>query len=172
MNECSICLSESILPENECINSCGHSFCKQCLDRWLDQGKKQCPMCRQDIKYFEHDGDKYRLIISDNVSREIARIDTSPHLLKKINILRFTILSLVTYICVQAYTIHDQYASRKTTLHKLNTCLNDNNDFQNIINDNHMINTMDTENMFVMNKQDDQLSYCELPTYYIDQCFT
>lgn len=171
MNECSICLSESILPENECINSCGHSFCKQCLDRWLDQGKKQCPMCRQDIKYFEHDGDKYRLIISDNVSQEITRIDTSPILLKRINILRFIILSLVTYIGVQAYTIHNQYASKKSTLHDLNTCINDTNDLQRTIHDNHMINTLDTENMFVINKIDNEISYCELPSYYVDYCF-
>ena len=45
---------DSIVDEQECINNCGHKFCKPCLDQYLDSGKTECPLCRQPIQYFEH----------------------------------------------------------------------------------------------------------------------
>ena len=40
--QCAICL-DSIVDEQECINNCGHKFCKPCLDQYLDSGKTECP---------------------------------------------------------------------------------------------------------------------------------
>ena len=51
MVECSICLTNDIIPFNKCITQCSHSFCKGCLDKWFDRGKNTCPMCRKTDNY-------------------------------------------------------------------------------------------------------------------------
>ena len=53
MDECAICLNE-IPAIDKCINDCGHSFCKSCIDTWFDRGKNDCPICRHPIIYFNH----------------------------------------------------------------------------------------------------------------------
>ena len=58
---CSICLGE-ILSDNLCKTNCNHEFCKSCLDLWFDKNKLSCPMCRGDIKYFNHKGVNNRVV--------------------------------------------------------------------------------------------------------------
>ena len=53
-----------------CSTGCSHVFCKECLDRWLDKGKKTCPLCRCTIQYFKNNDVKcipigYKSGISD-----------------------------------------------------------------------------------------------------------
>ena len=60
--ECSICLTDSINILNKCTTQCSHNFCKDCLDKWFDKGKSSCPMCRQTLQYFNHNGENTRII--------------------------------------------------------------------------------------------------------------
>ena len=60
--ECAVCLTTNIIPTNKCITQCNHKFCKNCLDTWFDKGKNTCPMCRQALQYFNHNGANTRII--------------------------------------------------------------------------------------------------------------
>lgn len=53
---CIICQSEITVGS---LTSCGHKFCKACLDEWLNTGHSWCPMCKtytdkDTIYYFTH----------------------------------------------------------------------------------------------------------------------
>lgn len=53
---CIICQSEITVGS---LTSCGHKFCKACLDEWLNTGHPWCPLCktptdRDTIYYFTH----------------------------------------------------------------------------------------------------------------------
>ena len=45
--QCAVCHEVFI---NATTISCGHTFCKSCIDRWQQQ-KSNCPVCRTDIKH-------------------------------------------------------------------------------------------------------------------------
>ncbi|KAF6264805.1 SNF2 family N-terminal domain-containing protein [Scenedesmus sp. NREL 46B-D3] len=44
--ECAICLSPLELP---CITSCGHVYCRRCIESVIVRDKPCCPLCRQPI---------------------------------------------------------------------------------------------------------------------------
>ncbi|CAG9538521.1 unnamed protein product [Cercopithifilaria johnstoni] len=51
--ECSICYKEAVNPV---VLSCGHFYCWECIDEWLNKytrSKKQCPICKRRVR----DGD-------------------------------------------------------------------------------------------------------------------
>ena len=58
---CSICL-QTILPIDLCRTNCNHEFCKGCLDQWFNSKKSSCPLCRRDIKYFNHQNNTNRVV--------------------------------------------------------------------------------------------------------------
>ena len=76
---CIICLGDDISSEDMCFTDCSHMFCKDCLDEWLDQGKKTCPMCRETIRYFKNEDIQYRVVVQNERSSSTATI--SPVLL-------------------------------------------------------------------------------------------
>ncbi|XP_061362839.1 E3 ubiquitin-protein ligase ORTHRUS 2-like [Gastrolobium bilobum] len=43
---CSICIQ---LPERPVTTPCGHTFCLNCFEKWIRQGKRTCAKCRQSI---------------------------------------------------------------------------------------------------------------------------
>jgi hypothetical protein len=51
--QCGICL-ENI---NNCYTlGCSHSFCSECISKWICFGKnKSCPMCRKEVTFYEND---------------------------------------------------------------------------------------------------------------------
>ena len=65
---CSICLTSPIPPLNLCITNCGHKFCKECLEKWQNLFKKECPMCRVDIKYYMYNNSQIRPIFKTIVN--------------------------------------------------------------------------------------------------------
>ena len=75
MTECSICLTDNIIPLNICITQCNHNYCKECLDAWFNKGKDTCPMCRQSLQYFAHNGLHTRVI-----SVERPRVPVPPNI--------------------------------------------------------------------------------------------
>lgn len=46
LDECPICMDDVTVPV---ITPCAHVFCRACLDSWLLNGSKGCPMCRAAI---------------------------------------------------------------------------------------------------------------------------
>lgn len=45
-NNCPICLN--IIKKSINLSKCGHTFCKQCIHKWLKYSKS-CPICRTKI---------------------------------------------------------------------------------------------------------------------------
>ena len=74
---CIICLGDDISSENMCFTDCSHMFCKDCLDEWLDQGKKTCPMCRETIRYFKNEDIQYRVVVQNERSSSTATVSRS-----------------------------------------------------------------------------------------------
>ena len=66
---CIICLKENLNDEILCLTNCTHIFCKECLDQWLDIGKRSCPLCRQNIQYFKNKENNFRIIYQPNSRR-------------------------------------------------------------------------------------------------------
>lgn len=59
---CSICLDENIEEEGISTTNCSHSFCKECLEDWLNKGKYSCPLCRNEIKTFITNNKETRIL--------------------------------------------------------------------------------------------------------------
>ncbi|VDO37635.1 RING zinc finger protein, putative [Brugia malayi] len=48
--ECSICYKEAVNPV---VLSCGHFYCWECIDEWLNKyahENKQCPICKMHVR--------------------------------------------------------------------------------------------------------------------------
>ncbi|XP_023213105.1 RING finger protein 166-like [Centruroides sculpturatus] len=58
---CPICLDVYVDPVSP---SCGHAFCKSCIDRAADTGTRRCPVCRSPILGTKRRGDKIEKIKS------------------------------------------------------------------------------------------------------------
>ncbi|KAG9134091.1 hypothetical protein Leryth_004785 [Lithospermum erythrorhizon] len=49
-HECVICLYEfKSDQEIRCLKNCQHFFHRDCIDRWMDQNKNTCPLCRKSL---------------------------------------------------------------------------------------------------------------------------
>ena len=46
---CSICLEKYKINETIIKLNCKHEFHKECLEKWLQNDKKDCPLCRSEI---------------------------------------------------------------------------------------------------------------------------
>ena len=45
-DECPICMDD---VKNAVITTCGHVFCRGCVENWLINESAKCPLCRADI---------------------------------------------------------------------------------------------------------------------------
>ena len=61
--ECPICLQEDLDKNMFCYTDCEHSICKECFDKWLDKGERSCPICRNQIKSYNYQGNNYRIVL-------------------------------------------------------------------------------------------------------------
>ena len=121
MNGCSICLKDTIPISVQCVNNCGHVYCKPCIDSWLDKGKNTCPMCRQEIKYMDHNSDKYRIVLIDKktenrvTNHDPRYIYIRKDLFKIIRggflLMTFTLIGQITYI-FHRYRSHGEIISQ------------------------------------------------------------
>ena len=66
--KCSICLN---IFDNAVSNKCGHTFCKYCLHKWIQNNHKECPECREQFTPKRaapnNKNDNTIIIISNNV---------------------------------------------------------------------------------------------------------
>lgn len=60
LRECVVCLCKYEEGEEMRELYCKHEFHKDCLDRWLVQGRGSCPLCRScvlpEVSVIEHSG--------------------------------------------------------------------------------------------------------------------
>lgn len=67
LGECPICMESMTLRTSRRID-CNHRFHNKCIDRWKDQGKRTCPVCR---KYFDCSRFKVSLSIMDTENMRV-----------------------------------------------------------------------------------------------------
>ena len=182
--KCSICLDEDVESNDLCSTGCDHQFCKSCLDEWFDQGKLSCPMCRQEIKYFEHDNEKNRIVklssstgeINDNTSNLIRVIHKQKVKLKIYKTFNYVLLFYNIYLSfrnsllfnkIQEY--HNDYidcSNNITDLIHENHVLSDHNkDLSNTCN--YDYNDLIDINFF--DYHGEQYT-CSIPEYFIHKC--
>ena len=178
IDPCSICLDE-IATDDEWINNCGHSFCKSCMDQYLDLGKIECPLCRQPIQYFEYNSEHFRLILKKVNETRQNRLNPNELIVdrKKYMIYRFVFMALFTTNIVDMFMSNIYTAQQNLLLEKYNECEKNNtdlnNDIVNLENTIDTINTVDDDYGYylIADKIRGLQSECYLPTNLINQCF-
>lgn len=183
MDDCTVCL-EKINNMELCINNCGHTFCKPCIDGWLDKGKRSCPLCRQDIRYFENNGDKYRVIFktinnsqrpSQN-RRPILNPDYVPINRKLFNTIKLAFYGVAIFAFIQSITItrlKNEVGDCTENYHICsdnNTLLNDYIESEGLLNDIDAYD--DYSHSLIYDTKDDVLKPCIIPKFILDRCFT
>lgn len=76
LSDCAICLEE-IRGDNQhvaYIEQCCHTFHRQCLTPWLKEGRKTCPMCRQE-PMSPKVGNAQAVLFACSVSKHMRRYD-------------------------------------------------------------------------------------------------
>lgn len=48
LETCAICLEDPQQGDTVRVLQCGHSFHRECIDRWLNKENKACPVCKAD----------------------------------------------------------------------------------------------------------------------------
>jgi hypothetical protein len=49
--ECTICMERNC---NLLSVKCNHSFCRECIQSWVDTHHDTCPLCRKQLETFKH----------------------------------------------------------------------------------------------------------------------
>ena len=68
--ECPICMN-NIISDQICLTNCSHSFCYDCLSRWL-LIRNTCPSCREEIQSFKYKDEINRIFI---INRDIENLN-------------------------------------------------------------------------------------------------
>ena len=176
IDPCSICLEE-IATEAECINNCGHRFCKPCLDQYLDLGKTECPLCRQKIQYFEHNSEHFRLILKKvtQIRAEPPNPNTVVVDRKKINFVRFICIGLLVTNIINMFMGDVYTAQQNILLKQYQDCERNITDLQSdIVNLEETITDISTSEYayyFVIDKLRGLQTNCYLPVTLINTCF-
>jgi len=178
--QCAICL-DTIVKENECINNCGHKFCKPCLDIYLDSGKTECPLCRQPIQYFEHNSEHFRLILKKvNERNNIAnqRILHQNQLVidrRKYHIYRFIFIAFFISNIMDMFMSNIYNVQNNLLLDKYNDCEKNNSALHNRLeelNDNYLNDDSESYGFYlIIDKLRGFQTECYLPTNLINRCF-
>lgn len=178
--ECSICL-DTIQFSEQCTNNCGHTFCKSCLDSWLDDGKTTCPMCRQTIQYLTYQGETRRLIIQtitpeQTVQTNRRRTNQNPDTitLNRGLYCSFKFVFMVMALCsgIQIAFIHRLQYQNDNTDYLYEQCMNNNSQLHKIIENSGYVTLGDYEKYLIMDRDTSDFYVCNIPRYFVDHCFT
>lgn len=154
-NKCSICFEENLTNQKICLTGCSHTFCKECLDKWLDRGNKSCPLCRCRIQYYKNNDINYRVIIHSNRNRNNTNNTNNTdntevvlHIVRQNYIMKYITLCM-SFIMFIGYIYYGRIINDYNRLYNLYT-------FQ--INNNTVINNLLTD----CYSQGDQTIYVNL----------
>ena len=172
MTDCSICLIPTIEEREKCTNDCGHSFCKPCLDGWLNRGKFSCPLCRHPITYFDYNSEKYRLIKipqrnhpnNQTQNTEFPTVSINKSVFKCLKFVALIISAGVLFQTHLIYQLNSNYHSLKEK-YRIDT-----NNYIKIINDNNYINLEQQTELTVFNPTINEYLKCWIPDYFIRSC--
>tara|TARA_B100000212_G_C27289819_1_gene496753 strand:- start:44 stop:562 length:519 start_codon:yes stop_codon:yes gene_type:complete len=171
MTECSICLIPTIEEREKCTNDCGHSFCKSCLDTWLNRGKFSCPLCRNPITYFDYNSEKYRLIkipqrnpINQNQQHQFPTVTINKSVFKCLKFVAFIVTSGVLF---QGYLIHHLNSRYNSLKEKY---IIDTNNYNKFIHDYNTINLEEQTQVSLFNPIINEYLKCWIPDYFIRSC--
>ena len=176
IDPCSICLDE-IATDDEWINNCGHSFCKSCMDQYLDLGKIECPLCRQKIRYFEYNSERFRLILKNVNQRLVEPPDPNTIVVdrKKYKFFRIIFIGLFVSNIVNMF-MGDVYTAQQNLLFKqYQDCERNITGLQSdIVNLEETITDISTSEYayyFIIDKLRGLQTSCYLPVTLINTCF-
>lgn len=176
IDPCSICLEE-IATDDEWINNCGHSFCKSCMDQYLDLGKIECPLCRQKIRYFEYNSERFRLILKNVNQRHVEPSDPNTVVVdrKKYKFFRIIFIGLFVSNIVNMFMGDVYTAQQNILLKQYQDCERNITDLQSdIVNLEETITDISTSEYayyFVIDKLRGLQTNCYLPVTLINTCF-
>ena len=166
MEECSVCL-ESMGGER-IDTDCGHSFCKECLDRWFDGGNTSCPLCRAEIKYIIIGGETVRLLIKktkrDEPPTDMITFERY-YLLARWVLFQWFIIMVLGVVIFSIISDNGELIEENDDLIIENTRLQESIDKCINMNDNQLMTSMR-----VIGKHGDGYRPCNIPSYYIDRC--
>jgi len=181
MKQCIICLDD--FKEDEiCLTNCNHVYCNECLTRWFEENKVECPFCRSEIKnYFFNDSlnNIVKIKINDhNVNnrinlyqQNIIRLYNQNVFLKMILLIQFiySLYNVFSYSNIRNEIIEYQELYEN--------CTNENKILENeykILEDenNDIIEYLQDIKLFdiIKNYGEDYLKTCFLPIKYINHC--
>lgn len=112
--ECSICLNENISINNLCLTNCNHNFCKDCLDNWLNNNKKTCPLCISEINNYKYKNDNYNIIYHNSNTNSNSNLNNNLNNVVMINkntyiLMNVTIFALLTSFVSISYIYFKDY---------------------------------------------------------------
>lgn len=134
--KCTICLDE-IHPEKISKTNCNHLFCENCLNDWFQQGKYSCPLCRNNIEFYEINNVKTKILpikIENNNLNSLGSMNEIIRRLIQVNMkykcYTYTLLVYNIYNIVSYYFLKGQYQD----LYELyENCLSNNSNLEEII---------------------------------------
>ena len=95
----SICLISPIPDLDLCTTNCGHTYCKGCLDIWMNRLKTECPICRQNILYFMYNNNQIRPVFTRINNNHLIRMYRNLTISFKISLL-VSFVSVSTLFCL------------------------------------------------------------------------
>jgi hypothetical protein len=72
--QCLICLEDYDPEEDLRLLTCRHVFHRDCVDRWLETGRNNCPACRSQVRDLSNDDICLLILLSGGVHQQ-PRVD-------------------------------------------------------------------------------------------------
>lgn len=166
--ECSICICD---VDEGVTTNCNHTYCKKCIEMWLETGNTSCPLCNGDITDYKNYEISYKIVKIEsrntNNNRDVisaARANAS--LINKVILYKFYSLCLVFLTVFMYNLLHTQYYESQWILNEYNLCMANNTNLVNILNnldDAPIINV-------IMTLNGESVKKCPIPENYYINC--
>lgn len=124
--DCSICFN-TLKNETKCVTNCNHEFCKNCMDKWLNYNKYNCPLCRQQVKEYNSYNLKTKIILINTTQNNANQNNINYRILIGQTKFTFILLFILTYYLYSNYRYTNLYYNTIDLNNKLTT---ENNEFK------------------------------------------
>ena len=74
LETCCICLDEIAINSITQLDSCTHTYCHPCIDKWVKEVENKCPQCKQKIHKITYT-DVLGMLKSTKVSNKVQQYD-------------------------------------------------------------------------------------------------
>jgi len=174
MEECAICLVNEINEVEKCRNDCGHTFCKSCIDTWFDRGNNNCPMCRQEINYFDHNNTHYRVIFKRPPTQRIIHPRTRVVTLSTATyrFIQYVGIGLLCIFLLQEYRLMQATERYDDLSDSYNKCLHNTSILEGYRHQSDYIDISHEEDVFIFDMELNKYIKCSIPYYYKDRCLS